>query len=266
MILDEILASKESEVAAARAARPLEAVKAAAAAAPAPRSFFQALQQPSRIQVIAEVKKASPSKGVIREDFDPVAIARAYEKAGAACISVLTDATYFQGSLDYLTAVREAVSLPVLRKDFIIDEYQVYEARAAGADCILLIVSAFFRTSDGRRTTSDLNRLARLAQSLGMDVLAEIHDGNEFAVALQTGAKVVGINNRDLRTFETSLEVTFKLMPKIPRLRLMVSESGIRTPDDLKRLEDAGIKAVLVGESLMREADPGAALLKLRSI
>ncbi|HEY3364793.1 MAG TPA: indole-3-glycerol phosphate synthase TrpC [Symbiobacteriaceae bacterium] len=263
MILEQILATKVAEVAAARAARPLDEVRAAAAAAPAPRSFYRALAEPAGIQVIAEVKKASPSKGLIRPDFDPVAIARAYEAAGAACISVLTDEQYFQGSLAYLKAIRAAVSLPLLRKDFMIDEYQVYEARAAGADCVLLIVSAFYRTGS-ERTMADLSRLAALAHALSMDVLIEVHDADELAVALSSGAKLIGINNRDLRTFETSLDVTFQLAKKVPPVRLMVSESGIQTHADLSRLAGVGVKAVLVGESLMRSPSVGVALQRLR--
>ncbi|MDF2630970.1 MAG: indole-3-glycerol-phosphate synthase [Symbiobacteriaceae bacterium] len=217
MILDRILATKRQEVAAAYAARPLAEVKAAAAEAPAPRGFRRALAQPAGIQVIAEVKKASPSKGVIRPDFDPVAIARAYESAGAACLSVLTDEQYFQGSLSYLPQIRSAVSLPLLRKEFIIDPYQIYEARAVGAD-----------------------------------------------TALGSSANLIGINNRDLKTFYTSLDVTLGLAPRVGADRLLVSESGISSRDDLLRLEAAGAKAVLVGESLMRQPDVAAALRQLR--
>lgn len=263
MILDRILATKQEEVAAARAARPLDAVRAAALAAPAPRGFFRALRDRPGMQVIAEVKKASPSKGVIRPDFDPVAIARAYEAGGAACLSVLTDEQYFQGSLAYLPQIREAVALPLLRKDFIIDEYQVYEARANGADCILLIVAAFYGTSAGDRTPADLTRLAAVAQSLGMDVLTEVHTGEELDIAIQSGASLIGVNNRDLKTFRTTLDTTFNLAPRIPADRLLVSESGIATNGDLTRLHAAGAKAVLVGESLMRQPDVTQALKSL---
>lgn len=263
MILRKILRTKVEEVAAARAARPLDGVRAAAEAAPAPRGFCRALREPAGMQVIAEVKKASPSKGVIRADFDPVAVARAYESAGAACLSVLTDEQYFQGSLEYLNAIRQAVSLPLLRKDFIIDEYQVYEARAAGADCILLIVGAFVGECAEGRTSGDMTRLAALARSLGMDVLTEVHTGQELDVALTSETSLIGVNNRDLKTFHTTLDVTFSLAPRIPGDRLLVSESGINTHDDLVRLEAAGAKAVLVGESLMRQPDVALALRKL---
>jgi indole-3-glycerol phosphate synthase len=260
MILDRILATKAEEVAAARAARPLAAVKAAALAAPAPRPFRRALAAAAGVAVIAEVKKASPSKGLIRPDFDPVAIARAYESAGAACLSVLTDESYFQGSLAYLQAIRSEVGLPLLRKDFVIDEYQVCEARAAGADAILLIVAAFAGESGGGRTPADMNRLAALAADLGMDVLTEVHTAAELEIALASGAPLIGVNNRDLRTFHTTLDVTFALAPHVPADRLLVSESGIGTHDDLQRVGAAGAKAVLVGESLMRQPDVAVAL------
>lgn len=263
MILKQILATKAEEVAAARASRPLEQVAAAALAAPPSRGFLRALREPAGIQVIAEVKKASPSKGIIRPDFDPVAIAQAYAKGGAACLSVLTDGPYFQGSLAYLEAIQQAVDLPLLRKDFIIDEYQVYEARAAGADAILLIVAAFVgECAVGSR--ADLERLADLAHELGMDVLVEVHTLDELAVALGLKAQLIGINNRDLKSFQTSLAVTFGLARRIPADRLVVSESGIGTHADLLALERAGAKAVLVGESLMRQSDLGAALRRLK--
>lgn len=259
MILDRILATKAEEVAAVRAAIPRPDV----AGAPAPRGFFRALREPAGVQVIAEVKKASPSKGIIRAGFDPVAIARAYESAGAACLSVLTDEQYFQGSLEYLRQIRAAVGLPLLRKDFIIDEYQVYEARAAGADAILLIVAAFHGESAGGRTPADMHRLAALAADLGMDVLTEVHTADELEVALAGGAGLIGVNNRDLRTFQVTLDVTERLAPRIPADRVLVSESGIATHDDLVRVGAAGAKAVLVGESLMRQHDVAKALQKL---
>lgn len=288
MILAQILAAKEAEVAAARLARPLGEVIAAARQAPPPRGFRRALLgrpagQPGatgmpgpsaqgtegpagvpEVRVIAEVKKASPSRGLIRPDFDPVAIARAYAEGGAASLSVLTDERWFQGSLGYLTAIRQAVDLPLLRKEFIIDEYQVYEARAAGADAILLIVAAFHGECAGRRTPGDLNRLAALAAELGMDVLMEVHTAEELALAVESGSPVIGINNRDLRTFHTTLEVTERLAPLVPPDRLLVSESGIWTHDDLRRVGAAGARAVLVGESLMRQPDVAAALRALR--
>nr|PZN69097.1 MAG: indole-3-glycerol phosphate synthase TrpC [Bacillota bacterium] len=274
MILAEILAAKEAEVAAARQARPPAEVIAAAERAPAPRGFRRALEagghrrpeaEPA-VRVIAEVKKASPSKGLIRPDFDPVAIARAYAAGGAACLSVLTDARYFQGSLEHLRAIRQAVDLPLLRKDFLIDEYQVYEARAAGADAILLIVAAFCGDCAGGRTPDDLVRLAALAEALGMDVLVEVHTAEELALAVESGARLIGINNRDLRTFHTTLEVTERLAPLVPPDRLLVSESGIWTHDDLRRVAAAGARAVLVGESLMRQPDVAAALRALRGV
>lgn len=263
MILEKILSVKQEEVAAARGVRPLAEVAAAAAAAPPPRGFERALRKGAGLQVIAEVKRASPSKGLIRPDFDPVAIARAYEANGAACLSVLTDREFFQGSLAYLEQIRQAVSLPLLRKDFVIDEYQVYEARAAGADAILLIVAAFVGDCAQGRTPADLKRLAQLARSLGMDVLTEVHTAPEVAVALESGATLVGINNRNLKSFVTSLTVTEELAPLVPPDRCLVSESGIFTHGDGQRVAAAGAKAVLVGESLMRQPDVGQALRRL---
>lgn len=263
MILQQILRSKAEEVPAARARRPLEQVKAEAWAAPPARGFYRALAEPAGVQVIAEVKKASPSKGVIRPDFDPVAIARAYESAGAACLSVLTDEQYFQGSLDYLARIRAAVALPLLRKDFIVDEYQVYEARAAGSDAVLLIVAAFSGECADGRTPADMQQLAQLAAELGMDVLTEAHTRDELTIALASGARLIGVNNRDLRTFNTTLDVTLSLASRVPAGKLLVSESGIHTHDDLQRVGAVGAKAVLVGESLMRKPDVAAALRSL---
>jgi indole-3-glycerol phosphate synthase len=210
------------------------------------------------VRIIAEVKKASPSAGVIRPDFDPVGIAEAYERHGASCISVLTDGPYFQGSLSHLSAVRRAVSRPLLRKDFVLDRYQLLEARLAGADAALLIAEIL----PGDR----LDRLHSDAQELGLDVLIELHDAEQLPRVLDAGATLVGINNRDLRTFRTRLEHTLDLMPRIPDGVTVVSESGIRTSDDLARLGAAGVRAVLVGESLMRSADIGAALDALRGV
>ena len=263
MILADILATKVDEVAAVRRVRPLGEVVAAARQAPPPRSFQAALARPG-VQVIAEVKKASPSKGLIRPDFDPVAIARAYAAGGAACLSVLTDERYFQGSLAYLAAIRPAVDLSLLRKEFIIDEYQVFEARAAGADAILLIAAGFQGECAGGRTPDHLNRLVALSGELGMDVLMEVHSSEELALAVAAGAPVIGINNRDLRTFHTTLDVTLALAPQVPPGRLLVSESGIWTHEDLRRVADAGVQAVLVGESLMRQPDVAGALRALR--
>lgn len=265
MILERILAAKAEEVARARGAVPLAEVRAAAAAAPPPRDFAAALARPRHlgdhpgavpVAVIAEVKRASPSRGVIRRDFDPVAIARAYARAGASAISVLTDAPFFQGHLDHLRAIRQAVDLPLLRKDFILDPYQVYEARAAGADAVLLIAAAL---GDAGR----IQALRELAEDLGMAALVEVHTPAELEAALAAGARIVGINNRDLRTFETRLETTLELAGQVPPEVLLVSESGIRTPEDCRRVAAAGARAVLVGEQLMRQPDPGAALLEL---
>ncbi|WP_333839444.1 indole-3-glycerol phosphate synthase TrpC [Pelomicrobium sp.] len=281
-ILARILAAKAQEVAAARTALPREAVEVQARAAPPARDFAGALRgriaagQPA---VIAEIKKASPSKGVLRERFDPDAIARSYARHGAACLSVLTDRTFFQGSPDHLRAARAACELPVLRKDFVIDPYQVFEARAMGADCLLLIVAAFrLPTADGQRLPAgaegpcsaaasyDLARmqaLESLAHSLGMAVLAEVHDGQELAAALTLATPLIGVNNRDLRTFETRLETTLGLLDQIPPERTVITESGILTPEDVARMRARGVHAFLVGEAFMRAEDPGAELARL---
>jgi indole-3-glycerol phosphate synthase len=257
-ILERILARKAEEVRARRARVPLEAVRERCAGADATRGFAAALRakiagrQPG---VIAEVKKASPSKGVMRADFRPVEIARSYARGGAACLSVLTDVDFFQGADEYLVAARAGCDLPVLRKDFTIDEYQVYEARALGADCILLIVAAL--------ADAQLRELTQLALDLGMDVLVEAHDGAELARALRTTAPLIGINNRNLRTFETSLDTTLQLLDRVPADRLLVTESGIQTSADVARLRAAGIHAFLVGEAFMRAEDPGTALADL---
>jgi len=261
-ILDRILATKSDEVASARRAMPLSMLEAAARAASPPRGFVRALKSriaTGRPAVIAEVKKASPSKGLLRADFDPAAIARAYERGGAACLSVLTDVRYFQGSTDALVAARAACALPVLRKDFTIDPYQVVEARAMGADCILLIVAAL--DDDG------LSRLSAAALEQGLDVLIEVHDADEFervrTMTLPAERVAVGVNNRDLRTFETRLETTLGLLDRLPDDIVVVSESGIATPDDVARLRGAGVGAFLVGETFMRADDPGDALRRL---
>lgn len=272
MILDDILATKRQEIEYLKQVRPIGDIGRSAMAQPRTRGFVMALRGqlesigatgPGGMRVIAEVKKASPSKGIIREDFDPVAIAQAYEAAGASCISCLTDMHYFQGSLQYLEAIRERVKLPLLRKDFVIDEYQVIESRAAGADCILLIVAAFYGDSAGERTPRDMLRLKRAAEALGMDVLVEVHTAEEMQVALEANSTLIGINNRNLKTFETKLDVTYELAPLAPRGTLLVSESGIGTAGDLAALSEVGAKAVLVGESLMRQPDVGAALRRL---
>jgi len=257
-ILARILASKAKEVAAARASKPLPTLREEARAAPPARDFAGALRariasgQPA---VIAEIKKASPSRGVLRPIFDPAAIAARYEAGGAACLSVLTDRGYFQGAPEHLAAARGACSLPALRKDFIVDDYQVYEARALGADCILLIVAAL---DDAR-----LAALEVCAASLGMATLVEVHDAAELDRALKLSTPLVGVNNRNLRTFEVSLDTTLGLLPRIPADRIVVTESGILAPPDVSRLSAAGVHAFLVGEAFMRAADPGAALRAL---
>jgi indole-3-glycerol phosphate synthase len=257
-ILQRILARKAEEVAERALRVPLAEVKARAADAPAPRGFADALQ--ARIAaghagVIAEVKKASPSKGVIRADFDPAAIARSYEAGGAACLSVLTDVDFFQGHDDYLVQARAACSLPVLRKDFVVHPYQVHEARALGADCVLLIVAAL--------QDAPMMHLAELALTLGMDVLVEVHDMDELERALPVPAPLLGINNRSLRTFEVSLENTLSLKSAVPTDRVLVTESGIHAPADVARMRAAGVHAFLVGEAFMRAPDPGAELARL---
>ena len=257
-ILQRILARKREEVEARRARVPLAELQSRIAAAPPLRGFAQALR--SRIDdgeaaVIAEVKKASPSKGVIRADFDPAAIARSYEAGGAACLSVLTDVDFFQGADGYLIAAREACSLPVLRKDFVVDEYQLHEARALGADAVLLIAAAL--------DDAQLAGFAALAAGLGLDALAEVHDAAELERVLRLPLPLVGVNNRDLRTFEVSLDTTLALKDAIPADRVLVTESGIAAPADVARMRTAGVHAFLVGEAFMREPDPGAALRRL---
>ncbi len=263
-ILDRILARKAAEVAARRAAVPLAELRARAAAADAPRGFACAVQArvaAGEAAVIAEVKKASPSKGVIRPDFHPAAIARSYAAAGATCLSVLTDVDFFQGADAYLQEARAACNLPVLRKDFTVDAYQVVEARALGADCILLIAAAL---DDAR-----LAALSALALDLGLDVLVEVHDAAELerALALPAAARhervLVGVNNRNLRTFAVSLDTTLALRPRVPASLPLVAESGILAPADVARLRAAGVHAFLVGEAFMRAPDPGAELQRL---
>ena len=263
-LLKRILARKREEIAVRSAQLPLRELEARVAAAPPPRGFAAALETTiahGAPAVIAEVKKASPSKGVIRADFDPSGIARSYQAGGAACLSVLTDVDFFQGCDDFLRQARAACTLPVLRKDFMVDEYQLFEARALGADCVLLIMAAL--------EDAQLAGLAARAQALGMDVLLEAHDAAELDRALRVQGSsqgpmpLLGINNRDLRSFEVSLDTTLALRTHVPGGRRLVTESGIATPDDVRRLRDAGIDAFLVGEAFMREADPGAALRRL---
>ena len=260
-ILEKILATKRSEVAEARTDVPLVEMRARAAAATPPRDFVGALRMKlaaGKPAVIAEIKKASPSKGVIRPDFRPAEIAASYEAGGAACLSVLTDVEYFQGSPGYLMQARAACALPVLRKDFMIDPYQVYEARAMGADCILLIVAALELPA--------MQALEDLAFELGMAVLVESHNAAELDSALQLKTPLQGINNRNLRTFEVSLETTLGLLPKIGDERIVITESGILAPDDVARMRSHRVNGFLVGEAFMRAADPGVELARLFAI
>jgi indole-3-glycerol phosphate synthase len=257
-VLQRILDTKREEVRAARAALPLAEMERRAHAAPPPRDFVGALRSKiaaGRPAVIAEVKRASPSKGLLRAEFDPAAIARSYERGGAACLSVLTDRQYFQGAPEHLIAARAACALPVLRKDFMLDPYQVLEARAMGADCILLIAAAL--------ESRAMHELEGAAQDLGMAVLVEVHDGAELEAALRLQTPLIGINNRNLRTFETRLETTIELQEWVPSPRIVVSESGITAPEDVRRLWSAGLRAFLVGEAFMRSQDPGTALASL---
>ncbi len=257
MILDEILAHKRIELERARREEsPASLARRAEQAPAATRDFAAAVSRGADPRVIAEVKRRSPSRGEIRPSFDPVACARAYAEGGAAAISVLTDETYFGGRLGYLTEIRAAVEVPLLRKDFVIDAYQVDEARVAGADAVLLIVAALAQ--------DELERLAARAHALSLCALVEVHDEPELERALAAGARVVGINNRDLRTFETDLAVTERLAPKIPEGVVVVAESGIFTRADMARLAKSGADAFLVGESLMRESDVAGALRRLR--
>jgi indole-3-glycerol phosphate synthase len=255
-ILDRIVETKLREIASAKAALSETELERRVADRPPARDFRAAIRRFGQITLIAEVKKASPSAGVIRADFDPVTIATTYEAHGAAAISVLTDVEYFQGSLTYLTDVKGAVGIPVLRKDFVLDRYQLLEARNAGADAALLIAECL----PGDR----LYALQREAVALGLHTLVELHDADQLPRVLDCGAPVIGINNRDLRTFTTRLEHTLELLPKIPADRTVVSESGIKTHADLVKLGAAGARAVLVGESLMRAGDIGAALDALK--
>lgn len=268
-ILQKILAVKRDEVAAAQAQKSLPALRAEAEAQTPPRDFAGAIREKvSRrdTAVIAEIKKASPSKGVIRADFRPGEIAASYAAHGAACLSVLTDRQFFQGAPEYLIEARAACALPVLRKDFIIDEYQVVEARAMGADCILLIVAAFLsplpRGGEGRGegAVSKMRDLEALAHELGMAVLVEVHDAAESDLALQLKTPLIGINNRNLRTFEVSLQTTLGLLARIPSDRIVVTESGILAPPDIALMRGHGVNAFLVGEAFMRAPEPGLAL------
>jgi len=257
-ILKRILARKAEEVDARNRVVGRDALMRKVDRADPARGFVAALQDTiaaGRAAVIAEIKKASPSRGVLREQFDPAQIARSYEQGGATCLSVLTDVDFFKGADAYLQQARAACSLPVLRKDFVIDPYQVYEARALGADCILLIVAAL--------ADAMLQELYRLASQLGMDVLVEVHDADELERALQLPAPMIGINNRNLRTFETSLDVTLGFLNRIPDDRLVVTESGIHTREDVALMRGRGVNAFLVGEAFMVAAEPGEKLAEL---
>ena len=288
-ILQKILTVKREEVASAKALRPLPVLRRQADSAPAPRDFAGAIRDrvdAGSSAVIAEIKKASPSKGIMREHFDPAAISASYANHGAACLSVLTDRQFFRGNAEYLGQARAACSLPVLRKDFLVDEYQVLEAREMGADCILLIVAAFIGTSTGTSTGASreasrvtasspapecasgesvvrMRKLESLAHDLGMSVLIEVHDGAELELALELASPLIGINNRNLRTFETRLETTLNLVDRVPPERIVITESGILAPADVALMRDHQVNAFLVGEAFMRAEDPGAELARL---
>ena len=254
-ILDDIIASKRREIEAAKVAQPDSDVRRAAERASPPRNFFAALASPGPIKLIAEVKKASPSAGVIREDFEPVAIGKTYERHGASCLSVLTDGPYFQGELDDLRNVRDAVQIPCLRKDFILDKYQLYEARAVGADAVLLIAECL--------DDCNLRALFNETVALGMTPLVELYEPENLQRVFDAGATLIGVNNRNLKTFTTDLDHTLRMRERIPDECVLVAESGIRTRADVERLEAAGVDAILVGESLMCERDIGAAVTAL---
>ena len=257
-ILNRIVAVKHEEIAAAKRVRDAASLRREAEALGGQRDFVGAMRAKiaaGRAAVIAEVKKASPSKGVLRAQFVPAEIAASYERGGAACLSVLTDLQFFQGTADYLKQARAACALPVLRKDFMVDAYQVFEARAMGADCILLIAACL--------DDAQMADLEAQAIALGMAVLVEVHDGAELERALRLKTPLLGINNRNLRSFEVTLDTTLGLLPRVPKDRLLVTESGILGPDDVTRMRDAGVHAFLVGEAFMRAPDPGAALATL---
>ena len=260
-ILEKITAVKHQEVAAAKKRKSLEAVRADAESRVLTRDFVGALRAKiadGQSAVIAEIKKASPSKGVLRADFEPADIAQSYAEHGAACLSVLTDKDFFQGSSDYLRQARASCTLPVLRKDFMVDAYQIYESRAMGADAVLLIAACL---NDGQ-----MAEFEQIARSLDMAVLVEVHDADELQRALKLKTPLIGINNRNLKTFEVSLDTTISMLADVPKDRLLVTESGITTPADVARMREVGVNAFLVGEAFMRAADPGEALAKLFAV
>ncbi|MBI2469970.1 MAG: indole-3-glycerol phosphate synthase TrpC [Planctomycetes bacterium] len=254
-ILDEIFKYKLCEVAENKKRISIETLKEQCKKRQSAMPFGAALKSGTNIRIIAEIKKASPSLGIIREDFNPVEIARIYETNGAAAISVLTDEKFFQGSLSYLTGVKKSVNLPVLRKDFIVDPYQIYEARSAGADAILLIAALL--------SWEEMQRYLDLASELGMECLVEVHSETELKMVLKTNARIIGINNRDLATFKTDLETTLRLKPMIPAEKIVVSESGIKSRVDVEKLMEEGVDAILVGETLMKSDDISAKLREL---
>lgn len=257
-VLDKIIATKAAEVANGKKTFSVADFEKKIAQQEAPRGFNNAIEQnisKGQSAVIAEVKKASPSKGIIRPDFNPVQIAHSYQQGGACCLSVLTDVEYFKGSAEYLKQVKNVVDLPILRKDFILDPWQIYESRAMGADCVLLIVACL--------NDEQLQSLFSLAKQLGMDVLVEVHDEEEMNRALQTDARLIGVNNRNLKTFETSLETSKQLRSQVDETRIIVSESGIHNSADIQYLQQQNIQTFLIGESLMRHQEPGQQLLKL---
>lgn len=257
-VLKKIIDCKWQEIEGRRAEVPLNELRARVVDEPPARGFVDAIERKialGQAAVIAEIKKASPSKGLIREDFDPVLLAQSYERGGAACLSVLTDEDFFQGCDEYLRQARNTSKLPVLRKDFTVDEYQIYEARALGADCILLIVAAL--------EAGPLRDLHGLARDIGLDVLVEVHDRNELELALTLDTRLVGINNRDLHSFDTTLETTFALLEAVPPQRIVVTESGINTIDDVMAMRGHNVNAFLVGEAFMRAEDPGRRLMEM---